>query len=302
MQELYSWHYAVQEMIDWIETHLTDEPTLDKLAQQCGYSKFYCSAQFRSIAGMTIKKYIAGRRLCAATLSIRDTRKRILDIAVEYGYFSQSTLTRAFKEAYGCTPAAYRPPLPIPLSIRKVVLNPSHYIVKGVLQMSENVLTMPQIWIEHIPAHKFIGIYDGTAAGYGDFDKRPDFDEIEGILESFIPVQHPVVWSHHAGWFYQDGKKGYFYGTGVSADYASAVPEGFEIRDIPESYYLVFGHPKFDYLRDNGEVMNRVESLAWSFNPKTMGYEWNEKDCPDYQRHMPNDRGYQVLRPIKKLS
>ena len=87
MQELYSWHYAVQEMIDRIETHLTDEPTLDKLAQQCGYSKFYCSAQFRSIAGMTIKKYIAGRRLCAATLAIRDTRKRILDIAVEYGYF-----------------------------------------------------------------------------------------------------------------------------------------------------------------------------------------------------------------------
>src|SRR5699024_11570138 len=59
----------------------------------------------------------------------------------------------------------------------------------------------------------------------------------EGILESFIPFQHPVVWSHHAGWYYQDGTKGYFYGTGVPADYTGVVPSKFEIRDIPESYY-----------------------------------------------------------------
>ena len=56
--------------------------------------------------------------------------------------------------------------------------------------MSENFLTSPQIWVEHIPAHKFIGLYDLNAKGYWDFEKRPDFDEIEGILESFIPVSY----------------------------------------------------------------------------------------------------------------
>ncbi len=101
--------------------------------------------------------------------------------------------------------------------------------------------------------------------------------------------------------YYKDGTKGYFYGTGVPADYTGAVPSKFEIRNIPESYYLVFGHPKYDYLRDNGEVMRRVEDLAWNFDPRSMGYEWNETLCQDYQRHMWMDRGYQVLRPIKKL-
>ena len=99
-----------------------------------------------------------------------------------------------------------------------------------------------------------------------------------------IPFQHPVVWAHHAGWFYHKEKKGYFYGTGVATDYSGVIPNGFEIRDIPASYYLVFGHPKYDYMKDNAKVMKRVEDLAWSFDPNTLGYVWNETICQDYQR------------------
>ena len=299
---MYEWNYAVQEMIDWIEANISTKPTLEDLAKQVGYSKYYCSSQFQKIVGMTLKRYLAGRRLCAATLKVRDTDDPIINIAMEYGYSSQGALTRAFKDAYGCTPAAYRKNhVPIPLSIHKAVLSPAHYIKKGVVNMSETALTTPEVWFEYIPEHKFIGLYDVNARGYVDFERREDFDRIEGLLESMIPIQHPVVWSHHAGWFYDGDQKGYFYGTGVPADYSGEIPAGFEIRTIPGSYYLVFGHPKYDYLKDNGEVMNRVEKLAWGFNPKTLGYEWNEKECQDYQRHTWNTRGYQVLRPVRKL-
>lgn len=260
---MYEWNYAVQEIIDRIEADITHEFTLDELSGMIGYSKYYCSSQFQKTVGMSMRKYISGRRLWAATIKVRDTNERIIDIAIEYGYSTQSALTRAFRYAYGCTPAAYRKkPRPVPLSIQKAVLNPSHYIERGVVKMSETALTTPNVWIEYIPEHKFIGIYDYDAKGYWDFEKREDFDKIEGILESMVTVQHPVVWSHHAGWFYKNGKKGYFYGTGVASDYAGEIPEGFEVRDIPASFYLVFGHPKYDYMKDNGEVMKRVETLA----------------------------------------
>lgn len=302
VMSMYEWDYVVQEMIDYVENNLKRNITIDEVARQIGYSKFYCSTQFRSIVGITFRTYLSGRRLCKATIAVRDTTIPIMDIALEYGYSSQGALTRAFKDAYGCTPAAYRRnPVPIPLSIYKMVLTPSHYIKKGVVTMSEYTLTTPHTWIEHIPAHKFIGIYDIHAKGYWDMEKRDDFDKIEGILESMIPVQHPVVWSHHAGWYYENGMKGYFYGIGVADDYEGEIPKGFEIRDIPESYYLVFGHPKYDYMKDNTEVMKRVEDLAWSFDPRELGYAWNEDKCQDYQRHMWNCRGYEVLRPIKKL-
>lgn len=73
-----------------------------------------------------------------------------------------------------------------------------------------------------------------------------------------------------------------------------------ECRDIPESEYLVFYHPPFDYLKGNGEVMSKVEQAAWSFDPASMGYEWDEETKQAYQRHLPEGYGYAVLRPVKK--
>lgn len=114
-------------------------------------------------------------------------------------------------------------------------------------------------------------------------------------------VSHPIITCHTAGWFYDKDKKGYFYGFGVPHDYQGVIPDGFEIKEIPASYYLVFFHPPFDFLKDNGEVMKKVENLAWNFDPGTKGYEWNEDVCQDYQRHYPEIIGYEILRPVRKL-
>ena len=303
---MYEWDFTVQAMIDEIERQGKDgwqTLTLESVSRQVGYSKFYCSRQFQKILGLSFRRYVAGRRLCAATIRIRDTREPISQIALENGYSSQGALTRAFKEAYGCTPAAYRKdPRPIPMSIQKAVLKPLHFMNKGVFEMKGTEVTTPAVWVEYIPEHDFIGLYDLSAKGYTDFERRGDFDRIEGILESMVPFQHPVVWSHHAGWFYENGQKGYFYGTGVFTDYAGEVPEGFVRRHVPAGYYLVFGHPKYDYYRDNGEVMKRVEELAWSFDPTPLGLRWNEEACPCYQRHYPEGLGYQVLRPVIRIA
>ncbi|MFZ2538481.1 MAG: AraC family transcriptional regulator [Oscillospiraceae bacterium] len=299
---MYEWNEAIQKMIDWIEQNITENPTLLSMSKQIGYSPFYCSSQFHEIVGITLKSYVAGRRLCGATLEIRDTNERILDIAIKYGFSSQEALTRAFVNTYGCTPGAYRKnPQPILLSTKKIVFFPEHYMNKGEPTMDKTILTNPNVRIEYIPAHKYIGIWDSQATCYYEFWKRHNCDEVCGIIDSMNNVMHPVVTCHTAGWFYENGKKGYFYGLGVALDYKGEIPKGFVIREFPESYYLVFFHPSFDYLKDCGEVMDRVENLAWNFDPKAKGYHWNEDVCQDYQRHCPELIGYEVLRPIEKL-
>lgn len=299
---MYEWNEAIQKMIYWIEEHLTENPTLLEMSEQIGYSPYYCSSQFHEIVGMTIKSYIAGRRLAKATLEIRDSRERILDIAIKYGYSSQEALTRAFVKTYGCTPSAYRRnPIPVPLPNMQIVLFPEYYTNKGEPTMNKTILTEPNIRIEHIPEHKYIGIWDTTSKGYGDFWNKHDCDTVCGIIDSMSHVAHPIVTGHTAGWFYENDRKGYFYGFGVSADYDGPIPEGFEVRTVPASDYMVFFHLPFDFLKDCGEVMRRVEDLAWNYNPADKGFEWNEKECQDYQRHYPEVIGYEVLRPIKKI-
>ncbi|MBR6999786.1 MAG: helix-turn-helix domain-containing protein [Lachnospiraceae bacterium] len=121
------WVKVVQRMIDWIEEHTDQNRMLENLSAEIGYSPWYCSVLFHDVTGMTIKSYASGRRLARAAGEIRDTKERILDIAVKYGYSSQEALSRLFKEQYGCTPAAYRRnPVPIRLRIPKEVLLPDY--------------------------------------------------------------------------------------------------------------------------------------------------------------------------------
>lgn len=108
MKQLNNWNYAVQKMIDWIDANITEALSLTEMSKQLGFSTYYCSNKFHEITGITLKKYIATRRLYHASLEIRDTNSRILDIAVKYGFSSQEAFTRAFANAYSCTPYAYR--------------------------------------------------------------------------------------------------------------------------------------------------------------------------------------------------
>jgi hypothetical protein len=249
---------------------------------------------------MTLRDYIRMCRISRAALELRDTDARILDIAVAYGFSSQEAFTRAFVKAFHVTPHAYRKSLrPIPLAIRAEVFSPYHYLIKERDKMSSVHLQEAEIKIEFIPAHKFIGIWDGSSRNYGEFwENGHDCDEICGTLESMSYLALPGQLGQTAGWFYLNGQKGYLYGIPVSADYSGEIPEGMECRDIPESEYLVFYHPPFDYLKDNGQVMNTVEQVAWNFDPKKMGYEWDEE--AKQERHYPEGYGYAVLRPVKK--
>lgn len=297
---MYEWIFAVQKLIDWIDDNAINNPTLTEISSAIGYSPYYCSMQFHRIAGMSIKKYMSKRRLCMAALAVRDTNKRIIDIALEYGFSSQSALTRAFIDAYGCAPAAYRKnPVPVPLSFKKIVVTPLHYIKKGDLSMSN--LVLPAYRFEYIPAHKYLGVYKGSITKNGEIWAGHDCDLLCGIVSSFKDT-HKIITGHTAGWSWEEGERNYFFGLGVESDYSGLIPEGFELRgEFPAGYYLVFYHPPFDYLSENDEVMNRVEELAWNFDPKTIGYEWNEDVCQDYQRHYPEGIGYEVLRPVKKI-
>ena len=64
--------------------------------------------------------YLRYRRLAFALKEIRDTKRSILDIALEYGFSSHEAFTRAFKEAYSVSPKDYRKN-PVPVVLRTLL-------------------------------------------------------------------------------------------------------------------------------------------------------------------------------------
>lgn len=299
---MYEWNKVVQDMINWIEANIDNNPSLLEMSREIGYSPFYCSSQFHQVTKMTLRNYIAGRRLSCATIELRDTNQRIIDIAMKYGFSSQEAFTRAFVNKYGCTPYQYRRnPRPIILAVKQNVFLSEHYQKTKEGDQDLSNLREANVRFEFIPAHKFIGIWEKKAKSYFEFWEHHNCDEVCGVIDSLSHISHPVVNCHTAGWFYEDGQKGYFYGLGVDSNYNGEIPEGFECRDIPESMYIVFFHPPFDFLSECAEAMTRVEKLAWNFNVKDKNFDYNENELPIYQRHNPEVVGYEVLRPIKKI-
>ncbi len=99
---------TVKKVVDYIETHLDDELSLDKIADALNYSKFYIARIFTEETKCTVYKYIQGRRLTLAAQKLVETKQPIVEIAYEAHYDSQQAFTLAFKQAYKCTPKIYR--------------------------------------------------------------------------------------------------------------------------------------------------------------------------------------------------
>ena len=98
----------IKGIVDYIEKHLEEDLSLDKIAEDLNYSKFYIARIFSEKTGGTIYKYIKGRRLTIAAYKLVKTNKSIIEIAYEAHYSSQQAFTLAFNQLYLCSPQVYR--------------------------------------------------------------------------------------------------------------------------------------------------------------------------------------------------
>lgn len=104
---MHAWE-AIQVTIDFIEEHLEEEIKIDELSDLAKLSPFYYQRLFSRLVKKPVREYIKFRRLAHASELLPNKKLRILDIAIECGFNSHETFTRAFKEAYGMTPEYYR--------------------------------------------------------------------------------------------------------------------------------------------------------------------------------------------------
>lgn len=99
---------TIENMVEWVEKNIENEPTLERMAADMGYSKCYCSAKFHEHVGISYKEYVLKRKLTLAADLLLKTDERLIDIAVRYGFSSHEAFTRAFRKNYGYSPRHFR--------------------------------------------------------------------------------------------------------------------------------------------------------------------------------------------------
>jgi len=98
----------MQEALNYLEENYTQDITLEKISKEVNLSRFYFSRLFRKTIGMNFNVYLTRIRVDKAEALIKTTRKPIIEIAYETGFFSIRTFNRSFKEIKGCTPQSMR--------------------------------------------------------------------------------------------------------------------------------------------------------------------------------------------------
>ena len=83
---MYAWE-AIEQSLTFIEEHLTEEIYTEELANIAGLSPFYFQRLFKRLVNKPVQEYVKLRRLAKVIENLGNTKQRILDVALDYGFY-----------------------------------------------------------------------------------------------------------------------------------------------------------------------------------------------------------------------
>lgn len=112
----YLYYYLYEKLVEaggikslhYIREHFGEDISIADLARLENYNSTYFTDWFRKKTGASPAQYIRQVRIEKAKELLTTTQYRLIDIAVQVGYGTGASFTRAFKELEGESPAAYR--------------------------------------------------------------------------------------------------------------------------------------------------------------------------------------------------
>lgn len=94
--------------LESFENNLAEPVTPALLARRAGLRAAKLARLIRRFFDLTPSQFITQTRLAVAARLLRETNRRVCDIACACGFYDQSAFSRAFRSAMGVTPSAYR--------------------------------------------------------------------------------------------------------------------------------------------------------------------------------------------------
>lgn len=241
---MHSWQ-TMEITLEYIEEHLDEEIPTTTLANMAGLSPFYYQRLFKRLVDKPVQEYIKLRRLAKIIKELQNTKRRILDIALDYGFNDHANFTRAFKETYHITPQEYRASQPMLNTFDKPNLSSQYTMIDEnvpllvdnmVLEIEQRTVTTPEIYLgleatvdikKQVPVGKSTGI-DVPGQLWQTFHKTKE------TSSTFFIDNQELGMSYGAN--PKLGTFQYFVGGKVQTDVNK---KGMIIQTIPANQYLV---------------------------------------------------------------
>lgn len=222
--------------VNYIDDNLQNDIQLSHIADVAGYSKFHFDRLFRYAVGEPLIEYVRKRKLTEASLELITTKKRIIEIALTYGFQSQQSFTTAFRKYFKTTPKQYRIAGHRLVLLEKSKLSQqkidsiyplTQHRVRHVIKPSFTVMgfeyygtnqnnEIPLLWNRFLDVLNTLTDFKGCSSYLGLCDHVPDYDpeKSEFAYMACVEVNEPPL----------------------------QIPKGMIIKTIPKQEYMVFTH------------------------------------------------------------
>lgn len=250
----------------YIEMHYGGEVSLTDVAKASGLSKFHLVRAFGLYAEKSVMRYVRARRLSEAAKRLACGSGGILDTALEAGYNSHEAFTRAFKEQFGVTPAAFRrnPILEKILIVEPIKMDESN----------EDISTdLPKPRLVDGDAMVIVGLknrYDDETSTQMPSQWQAFQAHIGNIENQTGNVAFGVLCNSD-----DDGNIDYF--TGVEVSRYPEITKELDGLRIPAQTYAVFKHEGHV-----AEIGRTWKAIFANWLPNT---DWKPVDAPQLERY-----------------
>lgn len=275
------WVDRMNAVMAYVEDHLCGEISSDEVSRIIASPYPVFQRSFVQITGMPLSEYIRRRRLTCAAYEIQNTDKRILDIALQYGYESADAFGVAFKRMHGMAPnMARKADAPLKFCSRL------HFtlMIKGVEEMEYKLIEKDSFQVT--------GIRRTTASGGGTWAIVKSDGSLEKMKqaagESFVSLGLCFG-------FKDDGSNDYMCGF----EYDGQELTGFDHYTYPQSAWLVFEAKGPISKGTLGNIWGRIYG---EFLPQC---EYRQKDLPTIERYVEWDENadsctVEVMIPVAR--
>ncbi len=276
------WVERLNQSMNYIEEHLTDEIDYEQLGRIACCSAYHYQRMFTYMAGVSLAEYIRRRKMSLAAVDLQGGEERIIDIAQKYGYRSPTAFNRAFQSFHGIAPSAVKDKGVSVKSFSPIVFR---IAVKGATEMNYRIETKE--------AFRIVGI------------SAPLDQEIE---KNFMVV--PKMWQEASangiigklaammdappmgllGVSACNDKEEWKYFIAVSSTKTSG---GFEEYTVPASTWAIFSGTG-----TNQSIQELEQRIISEWLPAS-GYEYaNAPDIEVYLNPDPQNAQYEVWIPV----
>ncbi|WP_082560547.1 MULTISPECIES: AraC family transcriptional regulator [Paenibacillus] len=221
----------LRQSIDYVEQHLHLPIEIEDIARSAMSSKYHFQRMFHAVTGVTVTQYVRNRRLTLAAQELAGTDRKVIDVALKYGYDSPSAFTKAFQRMHGVTPLEAKK---MNVKLKAFPRISFQIQVKGETEMNYRIVEEMGSTVIGISITIHKDAYSEIPVFVEGIWSNGIHDQINGLIGK---PAGSLLYGYHFD-FDEDGSKRYLMGAKLPE--GKQVPDELMVLHVPDQTYAVF--------------------------------------------------------------